>query len=215
MHKLVRITVYTFVVIIALTALLTLVGIALLWFDRPDTTELPYLKWLFISVIAEIAGVVLVVAKKGLNYLPDTISNKKELETLKFMSELVSSGSSVTIVSNRISWLRRSNDLLEAIKKKAASGTLIEIITPGPVEEDIRSPLSQVGVHFYETRDAAPPQARFTLINANRSGAERLAISRGIHPDHEITIFDSTSGPQIIGMAKDIVRRSKEAAGAA
>jgi len=36
-----------------------------------------------------------------------------------------------------------------------------------------------------------------------------LAIARGSHPDHEITIFDNNSGPQIVAMAKDIIRKSK------
>jgi hypothetical protein len=47
------------------------------------------------------------------------------------------------------------------------------------------------------------------LVNAGRSGAERLAIARGTHPNHEITIFDNSSGPQIIALAKDIIRRTK------
>ena len=53
-----------------------------------------------------------------------------------------------------------------------------------------------------------------TLINSNRSGSERLAIAKGIYPEHEITIFDSYSGPQIIGMAKDIIRKSERIANA-
>ncbi len=46
-------------------------------------------------------------------------------------------------------------------------------------------------------------------MNGDRSGAEKLAIARGVHPEHEITIFDSNSGPQIIAMAKDIIRKSR------
>lgn len=94
------------------------------------------------------------------------------------------------------------------------NGTLLEIITPEEVAADIRQPLNDAGVKFYVTGDTIPPEARFTLVNGHRSGAERLAIARGGHPEHEITIFDNSSGPQIIAMAKDIIRKSKELANA-
>jgi hypothetical protein len=70
-------------------------------------------------------------------------------------------------------------------------------------------------VIFYTTGEDSPPEARFTLVNGHRSGAEKLAIARGGHPEHEITIFDNNSGPQIIAMAKDIIRKSKALAHAA
>ena len=65
---------------------------------------------------------------------------------------------------------------------------------------------------FYVTKEKNPPESRFTLVDGHRSGAERLAIARGGHPEHEITTFDNNSGPQIIAMAKDIIRKSKELA---
>ena len=71
------------------------------------------------------------------------------------------------------------------------------------------------GASFIVTKESVSPEARFTLVNGDRSGAEKLAIARGVHPDHEITIFDNNSGPQIIAMAKDIIRKSKELSNAA
>lgn len=90
---------------------------------------------------------------------------------------------------------------------------MIEVITPKAVTEDIRKPLHDAGVKFFTTGERDPPEARFTLINGARSGAERLAIARGSHPNHEVTVFDNFSGPQIIAMAKDIIRKSKGLAG--
>ncbi len=66
------------------------------------------------------------------------------------------------------------------------------------------------GASFIVTNENTLPEARFTLVNGDRSGAEKLAIARGVHPDHVITIFDNNSGPQIIAMAKDIIRKSKK-----
>ena len=130
------------------------------------------------------------------------------------MKNFVTSGSTVQIVSSRLSWIKNSNELFNEIKKKAMEGTLVEVITPKPVEEDIRNELNTAGILFYVTNETTSPEARFTLVNGNRSGAERLAIARGSHPEHEVTIFDNHSGPQIIGMAKDIIRKSKESANA-
>jgi hypothetical protein len=167
------------------------------------------LEWLLGSVIAEVVGVVVLFAKKGLKYLPEVEVNQEESETLKLMQKFINSGSSVTIVSNRLSWLRKSAPIKDAIIEMANNGTLLEIITPAEVSDDIRKPLEEAGVVFYITGDNSPPEARFTLINGHRRGAEKLAIARGGHPEHEITIFDNNSGPQIIAMAKDIIRKSK------
>ena len=115
-----------------------------------------------------------------------------------------------TVVSNRVSWLSGNLDLVKILKSKIESGTRIEIITPKEVPNELRSALH--GASFIVTNENVPPMARFTLVNGDRSGAEKLAIARGGHPDHEITIFDNNSGPQIIAMAKDIIRKSRELA---
>lgn len=125
------------------------------------------------------------------------------------MKEFINSGSSVIVVSNRVAWLRKSEPIANAISEMARKGTLLEIITPQKVADDIRVSLEEVGVKFYVTNEVVPPDARFTLVNGHRMGAEHLAIARGGHPDHEITILDNNSGPQIIAMAKDIIRKSK------
>jgi hypothetical protein len=131
------------------------------------------------------------------------------------MCDYVKSGTTVTIVSNRLSLLTRSSDFYKEVEKGARQGKRFEVVTPKPVDEKVRTTLEQVGVHFIVTNEANPPEARFTLVNADRAGGERLAIARGTHPDHEITIFDSNSGPQMIAMARDIIRKSKLLANAA
>lgn len=212
MQTVIKHTIYLFLLIFGLTALVTIGGVVALWVSTSngtDSKDLPYLGWLLGTLVAEAVAVVILYAKKGLKYLPTVEVYKTETETLEFMKTFIDSGSSVTIVSNRIAWLRKSAPIKDAITQMAKNGTSLEVITPVEVAPDIRKPLADSGVVFYITNEQNPPEARFTLVDGHRSGAERLAIARGGHPDHEITIFDNNSGPQIIAMAKDIIKKAK------
>ena len=210
MFSIVKKTFVVFLCIASLTMLLVLAKLGQIWFfENRGNSE--YLGWLLMISVAEVIGVVIILARKGLKYLPDVEIHKEEKETLCFMKRFIDTGSTVQIVSSRFTWVKNSQQLFDEIKKKANDGDLIEIITPEKVAENIRMELEEAGVKFYVTGDRFIPEARFTLINGNRSGAERLAIARGTHPEHEVTIFDNHSGPQIVGMAKDIIRKSKEA----
>jgi len=218
MQHLVKTTLWVLSAMLALTALLAIGGVAYLWFwgsrHEPPLTDLPYLGWLLTLTIAEMASLSMLVARKGLAYLPATEVNKELAQTERFMERFLGSGSSATIVSNRLSWLVASRRLQARIAELARNGVMIEIITPKPLQEDVADPLTNAGVRFYVTHEEAPPEARFTLINANRSGSEKLAIARGVHPSHEITVFDTNSGPQTIAMAQDIVIKAKRFANA-
>lgn len=212
MQNLVKRTLYLFLSITGLTALMAIIGIAYVWFFS-EKNELPHLELLIGSVILEIIAVIVILAKKGLKYLPDTQTDKEPLDTLIFMESFISTGTSATIVSNRVSWLAGDEKLIATLQGKINNGTRIEIITPKEVNATLKENLR--GASFIITNENISPEARFTLVNGERSGAEKLAIARGVHPDHEITIFDNNSGPQIIAMAKDIIRKSKELANAA
>jgi hypothetical protein len=202
---------WIFLVIFGLTATLTISGLVYLWFINPKA-DMPYLRWLLSIVIAEVVGTIILFAKQGFRYIPDVRKDKNRAETSKFMGDFISHGSSVTIVSNRLAWLIEATEVQAEMIALARKGTRFEILTAQPVETSLRNKLRQAGVRFFVVNDEGIPEARFTLINADRSGAEKLAIARGTHPNHEITIFDSSSGPQIIGLAKDIVRKSKRTA---
>jgi hypothetical protein len=209
MQKLIRTVVATLLVIFCATALLTLTGVGYLWFGDKQTSDLPYLGMLMTALVVEAVGVVIGFAKRGFGYLPVVKVNRTAAETHQFMKEFIAHGSSVTIVSNRLAWLQDAEEVQDAIIQRANAGVRFEIITSLSVEPGLRERLEAAGVEFLVIGKEHTPEARFTLINANRSGAERLAIAKGTHPDHEITIFDSNSGPQIIGLAKDIVSRSR------
>ena len=207
MQKLIKVIIYVFLLITSLTAILSLSGIAYIWFVS-DKGDLLYLKWLIGSVLLEIISIVIILSKKGLKYLPDVKVNKNSNETLKFMEEFITLGTTATIVSNRVSWLSSSENLIQILTGKIDQGLRIEIITKEIVSQDVKDKLK--GAYFYETNDTVAPEARFTLVNGDRAGAEKLAIAKGVHPEHEITVFDYNTGPQIIAMAKDIIRKSKE-----
>lgn len=207
MLDLTRHALYVFLWITGLTAILTIAGICYTWFFSGGK-ELPYLQTLVLAVVVEMVAVIVVLAKKGLKYLPETQTDKHPKDTLKFMEDFISKGTSATVVSNRVSWLAGDDTLVSILQSKIASGTRIEVITPTEVSGALRQKLE--GASFIVTKEKFAPQARFTLVNGDRSGAEKLAIARGVHPDHEITVFDNNSGPQIIAMAKDIIRKSKE-----
>lgn len=208
MQNVIRIGLLVFIAVFAATAVLTLAGIAYLWFLSPSTSDLPYLRWLIGLTIGEAVAVVVALVKQSLRFLPRVHLTKKEDETIEFMKDFISPATTITIVTNRASWLSRNDGLHSMLAEKARQNIRVEVVTAEPISPSIKKPLTEAGVRFYEVTDGVP-EARFTLLNADRAGAERLAIARGVHPDHEITVFDSSSGPQIIALAKDIARHTK------
>lgn len=206
MQKTLRNLINGFIFITILTAIFTFCGLGYLWYSgKPD---LPYLKVLIPGILIEIAGIVFMYAKKGVQYLPEVIISKNVDSTIDFMKDFFNNASSITIVSNRVSWLVTNEELKKELHMKSLSGVRIEIITPKKLEEAFLEEMS--GIEFFVTNEDIIPEARFTLINGDRGGCERLAIARGAYPEHEITIFDNSSGPQMISMAKDIIRKNKE-----
>lgn len=220
MQNAIKATYIIILIVFSASAILCLSGVTYVWFIQPTgsssaISELPYLNILFGSLVVEAIGVVFLFVKRGMKYLPDVVTNKNESQTFAFMCGYVKVGTTVTIVSNRLSMLTRSFDFFKEVQAGAREGKRFEIVTPKPVDEKVRIPLEEVGVQFIVTNEDYTPEARFTLVNAGRASGERLAIARGTHPNHEITIFDGNSGPQMIAMARDIIRKSKILAHAA
>src|SRR5690606_7039345 len=156
MQNLVKHTLYLFLYITGLTAAMTLAGIGYAWFFS-EAKELPHLEWLIGSVIVEVVAVILMLAKKGLKYLPDTQTDKEPKDTLKFMESFISTGTSATVVSNRVSWLAGDDKLISILQSKIEKGTRIEIITPNEVPEALREKLN--GASFIVTKENVSPEA--------------------------------------------------------
>jgi hypothetical protein len=134
MLKIVKTALYAFIIIFILTSLLTLVGLGYLWFTPGSNgrSNLPYLGSLVTAAIFEVVAVVIILAKKGFRYLPEVENHKTDTATLSFMKNFIKNGSTVQIVSSRLSWIRNSQELIDAIKEKAKEGTSVEVITPKP-----------------------------------------------------------------------------------
>ena len=206
MQKIIKNALGVFIGITIITACTAIVGIGIVWYTGKN--DLPYLSLLMTSVLIEIVAVVIAFSKKGLKYLPDVVIAKEVTDTMNFMKDFFKDASSISIVSNRVSWLTGNEDIKNDLIEKLKRGIRIEIFTPKALDPILKEQLK--GIIFYETNEETPPDARFTLINGDRGGCERLAIARGNYPEHEITTFDGYSGPQMISMAKDIVKKCKE-----
>lgn len=109
MQKLVKHTLYIFFWITGLTAAMILEGIGYVWFFSA-TKELVHLEWLIGTVIIEVVAVILMLAKKGMKYLPDTQTDKEPKDTIKFMEDFVSTGTSATVAINWVSWLAKKQE---------------------------------------------------------------------------------------------------------
>jgi hypothetical protein len=153
MQNAIKTTYYVILWVFGASAALCLAGVVYIWFLQPaDTTiklvDLPYLKILFGSPIVEAIGVVFLFVKRGMKYLPDTETNKDEAQTFRFMCEYIKQGTTVTIVSNRLSLLTQSPEFFQHVEKEARKGKRVEVITPKPIAESVRKPLESVGVHL-------------------------------------------------------------------
>lgn len=195
------------------TAIITILGVIASWcisFYYKQEWKLPYLNYLLTTLVVEVIGYIFALAKYGFKYLP-RIETKKDLnETREFIKNFINHASTVTIVSNRLSWI--DEGFLELIRDKQNSGTKFKIYIPQP-EKNNQQNITKIKECLSDDlviHNTKAPEARFTLINYGRSGAEKLAISEGTYPDHNISIFDHSSGAQIIGMAKDIIRQLKD-----
>ena len=90
MLKIVKIALYSFILVFLLTTLLALTGLGYLWFspEASSRADLPYLGSLVTAAILEIIAVVIMLAKKGFRYLPNVENHKTEAVTLLFMKNL-------------------------------------------------------------------------------------------------------------------------------
>ena len=168
MQRMTRHTYYVILGIFIASACLTMAGLAYIWFWAPavqppvesaqgaaatpvQPRDLPYLKIFVSTLLVEAVGVVFWFMRNGLKYLPEVKINKTEEQTFRFMRQLLTYGTSVTIVSNRLSLLTRSEEFRAAVTASAQNDTSFEFITRIPVPHQVRQPREQAGVTFYVT----------------------------------------------------------------
>jgi hypothetical protein len=105
MQRAIKTTYYVILTVFGASAIVCLAVVTSILFPHlvilsDNSTELPYLGTLLISIIIEAAGVVFIFVRQGLKHFHNTETNKKESETLKFMCNYIKHGATVTIVSN-------------------------------------------------------------------------------------------------------------------
>lgn len=74
--------------IFALTAMLTISGLVYLWFINP-LPQVPYLRWLLGILIAEVIGTIVILARRGIRYLPDARNDRSLDDTNGFMERFI------------------------------------------------------------------------------------------------------------------------------
>jgi hypothetical protein len=121
-----------------------------------------------------------------------------------YMKNLVKTGTSVDIVSGRLSWVSSDDSVRNTIiehSRRAAVNIFL------PSENQIAKELRENGVNVnIVTMLSTPPKARFTLLNKDRPGSGLLAVGYGIIPRFEIVEFSESHYPQIIALARDYIQ---------
>lgn len=121
----------------------------------------------------------------------------------KYILEFFDRASTVEIVSHDASWIESSVDVQKEIKRLVKKSKTVDIWVGKKVNG---SKFRNLGMNVKNyNSDTYKPNARFTIINRGRAGAEQLAISTGTNKEHEIYIFNNSDHPYMIALAKDIL----------
>lgn len=135
---------------------------------------------------------------------PNTEIYSTEEDINKYMLKLVSSGSTLDIVSERLHWVSENDNIKSTIIKRATSGVEINIYLPR--KNDISNLLKTKCVRIHicpELGESA--YARFTLVDKNRRGGAMLAIGSGRLPKFTISEVYESSNPQLVALASDYI----------
>lgn len=121
----------------------------------------------------------------------------------KYILEFFDRASTVEIVSHDASWIESSVDVQKEIKRLVKKSKTVDIWVGKKVNG---SKFKNLGMNVKNyNSDTYKPNARFTIINRGRAGAEQLAISTGTNKEHEIYIFNNSDHLYMIALAKDIL----------
>ncbi len=147
-----------------------------------------------------VAGVPLAGASVGLlislNNAPEITLCTSEADIKKFMRNFISAGSTAHIASFGLSWVRADNTMKEFLTQYVREGKHMTILAAGPTE--LTRDLDAQGITMLLYPKDVEDVPRFTIINMNRRGAERVAVAREGLPNHWIDIYSVKHHPQVI-----------------
>jgi len=162
------------------------------------TIEQPYKGTLWSICIVQVLGLVLAWARGG--RLEKHFSNP--IEVNKYLLTFIQGGSDIVIFSNTFAWL---DDKIEHIlRQKSSAGHSVVLYAPQLNEKLNRLQGTGIAVRVYKSLNLVP-RVRFTLLDRNRAGSERLAVGQGDPSDFRVSQFRASHDPQVVAMASMIV----------
>jgi len=138
---------------------------------------------------------------------PDMHFYKTESEIDRHMLKLISSGSTLDIVSERLHWIKNNPEIESRIIGRVESGVDINIYIPKHNQTSVR--LNKKGVKVHVCSELMGPHARFTLIDKNRPGGATLAVGSGTIPKFMISEYKEKFSAQVVAMARDYLTNLK------
>lgn len=188
--------------------LVVIIGVTFgFWVSQED----PSFNSILPALLAEVVGFFVWHIKNASSLLPQRVIYKNDNKIHKLMTDFIKRGSTICIMSNRMSWLAQADIVYEVLKEKSKKDNCkIEIFIAATEDIPHEAELHEAGVKIYRLKDVDNQRVRFTLINGDRAGAAELAIASGTVPLHEISVFNMKSGPQIIELAKNLVDKARK-----
>lgn len=207
-EKIACVFLYTVYLIFVIAAGILLAGFALIIFYNWAPPE--FFVYAFAVVIAEPIGLLIVWTKNifGLRtgIIERTYTNDKEIN--EYMKKLISSGSTLDIVSNRLHWVSEDKSTRQKLIERVRSADINIYL---PMENQIARELRENGLHIHIVPSLrAAPHARFTLVDKDRPGSAMLAVGAGRIPKFTISEFYEDTHPQVVAMARDYIKSLTE-----
>jgi hypothetical protein len=203
-EKIARAFLYTVYLIFVVAAGILLAGFALIIFY--NWTPPGFFVYAFAVVIVEPIGLLIVWTKNifGLRtgIIERTYVNDEDIN--EYMKKLISSGSTLDIVSNRLHWVSEDESIKQKLIERVRSADINIYL---PVENQIARELRENGlrIHIVQSLGTAP-HARFTLVDKNRPGSAMLAVGAGRIPKFTISEFYEDTHPQVVAIARDYIK---------
>lgn len=139
----------------------------------------------------------------GVNIRERILEYSDDVSINQYMKDLICSGSTLDIVSNRLRWVSEDEEVRKTILERAQVSSITIYI---PRKNEISKILEDgnVNVNIVKSLGDAP-NARFTLVDGNRPGGAMLAIGFGRIPKYKIQEFTEVNYPHVIALARDYV----------
>ena len=126
-----------------------------------------------------------------------------EEEVNRYMKHLISSGSTLDIVSNRLHWVSEDESVKERLIIRSGVSDINIYL---PRENEIARELMDRGLNIHIVPLlGTSPNARFTLVDKDRPSGTLLAAAFGRIPTLKIQEFPEETHPHVVAIARDYI----------